>query len=158
MDVLRMDHYAYIYFDKAMALAKTLTRNLEGEPWYNAIRAALRKRQLESEAVSASDLAQQQVLIATELQALNRANTSVFNLLRYLRETHPPRVAGVPPIRADVTEDNLKEALMDAFKSYHPHANQARPGDPPIKFKWKYLCAEITKLLNAEWGSRYKPM
>jgi hypothetical protein len=87
-------------------------------------------------------VAPQELALHAKLAALKRASKDAYSLLTHIYAKHPPR-AKPHVVPSAVCATNIKKALLNALRDYHPDHNR------PMGDHWWYvLCCEITKALN----------
>ncbi|KAG8469456.1 hypothetical protein KFE25_005911 [Diacronema lutheri] len=104
--------------------------------------ARRRRRAAASPLAPPSNLASVQRALEAELAALKRASRDAFTLLAHIYARHPPRVPR-PHVPSDVRAHNVKKAVLNALRDYHPDRCTSAGDDA-----WFLLCCEITKALN----------
>ena len=88
--------------------------------------------------------------IRPELALLDTGDKSATDLLTFLWEKFPPKIADVQ--KPDWTSDpkTISKALVKTILAYHPDKNIPKAGDEE-SYKWSILCGEIVKKLNARY-------
>jgi len=144
---------AKTYYKLCVHLCLSLApKMMDSEWWYQECIEANKVFQLEDDRLAEEarlrDTAVVREELKAELEELNgKKSLGAQDLMKWVFERHPPKVAGATlgVLAADTAPDVVKKELLKMIRHYHPDRNGNEDA------KWRYLCGQITAILNAKY-------
>ncbi|PRP81508.1 hypothetical protein PROFUN_10870 [Planoprotostelium fungivorum] len=145
---------AKAYYRRCIHLCLSMSpKMMDSHAWYQeCIEANIVFQQEEDRLAEEVRLRDTEVLreeLKAELSELDgKRNKSVQKIFEWLLERHPPRnVDVVEKLAAVAAPGEVKKYLLKMIRLYHPDKNEGEDA------KWRYLCGQITSLLNEKFAN-----